>query len=108
MQRINDEESTQIEIKYKLPYKLSPEEMNKVMTDIMDHVMDDFKGRSGKALPREIVVPMLKHCTSFNDMMCINYNGVTYKLSDDFPYNNQDRSSSTREKFLNTFNTSGD
>lgn len=99
--RLKKEETTQVEIMF----KLSPREMRKVMTTIMDHVMEDLKGKTEKALPREIVVPMFKRCTSFNDMMRINYNGVMYKLSDEFSYNNQDRSSSAREKFLNTYNT---
>lgn len=99
--RLKKEETTHTEIMF----KLSPKEMRKVMTDIMDHVMDDFKGKPEKALPREIIVPMFKRCVSFNDMMRINYNGVTYKISDDFSYNNQDRSSAAREKFLNTYNT---
>ena len=86
-------------------FKLSPVEMKNLMTAIMDHVMEDFKGREGKALPREIIVPMLKRCASFNDMMRINYNGVTYKLSDEFSYNNHERSSSDRKKFLSKYNT---
>jgi hypothetical protein len=99
--RLKKEEKTEVEI----VFKLSPKEMRRVMTTIMDHVMEDFKGKPEMALPREIVVPMLKRCASFNDMMRINYNGVTYKLSDDFSYNNQDRSSSARKKFLDTYNT---
>ena len=97
--RLKKEEKTEAEIMF----KLSPVEMKNVMTAIMDHVMDDFKGRAGKALPREIIVPLLKRCASFNDMMRINYNGVTYKLSDDFSFT-QERSSD-RDKFLSKYNT---
>lgn len=99
--RLKKEETTQAEI----VFKLSPKEMRRVMTAIMDHVMEDFRGKPEMALPREIVVPMLKRCASFNDMMRINYNGVTYKLSDEFSYNSRERSSSDREKFLSTYNT---
>jgi hypothetical protein len=99
--RLKKEEKTEVEI----VFKLSPKEMRRVMTTIMDYVMEDFKGKQEMALPREIVVPMLKRCASFNDMMRINYNGVTYKLSDEFSYNNHERSSSDREKFLSTYNT---
>ena len=99
--RLKKEETTQVEI----VFKLSPKEMRRVMTAIMDHVMEDFKGKPEKALPREIVVPMLKRCASFNDMMRINYNGVTYKLSDEFSFSHECQSSADREKLYDSYNS---